>query len=87
MDGPWYVIYRLIIAIPLLVWACEEIPRHLKRARYNKEEMEHFFHATTWAYYMYTITLTIFALFCAIYACKKGELSPQVLVLFFCKPY
>ena len=82
LDGYAYVIYRFVIAVPLLAWACEEIPRYLKRRHYDEYSAEYFFYATTWAYYTYVITLTIFALFCAMFACKKSKSCLSIPFLF-----
>ncbi|KAL5972123.1 hypothetical protein TSMEX_000150 [Taenia solium] len=73
MDGVFYSLYRFLISIGLLVWACIEIPLEVKRSQEEKIKLYYFLYATNWGFLMYMVSSNAFAIFATYFNCKKGE--------------
>uniref|UniRef100_A0A5K3EQT0 Protein rolling stone n=1 Tax=Mesocestoides corti TaxID=53468 RepID=A0A5K3EQT0_MESCO len=77
MDGVVYTIYRVIIALGLVIWACVEIPLEVKRSKEEHMKLYYFLYATNWAFLTYTVTSSIFAVYCAYFNFNKEKHVPK----------
>ncbi|VDN95929.1 unnamed protein product [Rodentolepis nana] len=75
MDKFFYPIYRFIIAIGLLAWACVEIVEEIEQSKHTHTKSKYFLYATNWSFLTYTVSSMVFAIFCTFYNCKKGEVT------------
>ncbi|VDO14331.1 unnamed protein product [Rodentolepis nana] len=71
MDKFFYPIFRFIIAIGLLAWACVEIVEEIEQRIDTHTKSKYFLYATNWAFLTYTFSSNVFAIFCTFYNCKK----------------
>ena len=76
MDGVIYPLYRFLISIGLLVWACVEIPLEAEQSRKEHTKLHYFLYATNWSFLIFTVSSFVFAVFCSVFNCKKGKFAP-----------
>ncbi|VDO09958.1 unnamed protein product [Rodentolepis nana] len=72
LDTHLYPIYRFIIAIGLLAWACVEIPLRFAQNTDDYTKYNYFLYVTNWSFLLYTLSSNAFAIFCTFYNCKKA---------------
>ncbi|VDD80691.1 unnamed protein product [Mesocestoides corti] len=67
----------IIIALGLVIWACVEIPLEVKRSKEEHMKLYYFLYATNWAFLTYTVTSSIFAVYCAYFNFNKEKHVPK----------